>query len=227
MKKVVTIIFVLFVGFICVRFLLQNKDTVTGQITEVGSDISPLKDPSLINKVESNNKVKKEMTTAILNTSKGEITIEFLREDAPKTVENFVKLAESHFYDGIKFHRVIKDFMIQTGDPLTKDEAKMPLWGTGGPGYKFADEINSKSTLYTTIGYKKGIVAMANSGPNTNGSQFFIMHQDVPLPPAYTIFGKVVSGQDVVDKIANVKTVNPGVNDRPVDPVIINSITLK
>jgi cyclophilin family peptidyl-prolyl cis-trans isomerase len=128
------------------------------------------------------------------------------------------------FYNGIKFHRVIKGFMIQGGDPLTKDDAKMDMWGTGGPGYKFADEIDAKSTLYTKGGYAKGTVAMANSGPNTNGSQFFIMTEDYPLPPLYTIFGYVVSGQDVVDKIANVKT---GPSDRPISPVIINSVTIK
>ena len=113
--------------------------------------------------------------------------------------------------------------MIQAGDPLTKDDSKTALWGTGGPGYQFADEIDPKSDLYVKVGYMKGILAMANSGPNTNGSQFFIMNETNPLPPLYTIFGKVNTGQDVVDAIANVKT---GANDRPVDAVIINSITL-
>ncbi|HEV7424291.1 MAG TPA: peptidylprolyl isomerase, partial [Candidatus Paceibacterota bacterium] len=134
-----------------------------------------------------------------------------------------IKLATSGFYNGIKFHRVIRGFMIQGGDPLTKDDSKMALWGTGGPGYAFPDEINETSPLYST-GYKKGIVAMANSGPNTNGSQFFIMTADYPLPSSYTIFGKVTSGQDVVDKIANVKT---GTGDKPIDPVIINSVTIE
>ncbi len=167
--------------------------------------------------------INKKTTMATLSTNMGDIKIEFFEKDAPKTVENFKKLANEKFYDGIKFHRVIKDFMIQAGDPLTKDESKASMWGTGGPGYKFADEIDPKSDLYTKIGYKKGVLAMANSGPNTNGSQFFIMHVDYPLPPAYTIFGKVVSGIEVVDKIASVKTL-PG--DRPVDPVIIKSIKL-
>src|SRR6185436_614561 len=132
------------------------------------------------------------------------------------SVANFLKLAKEGFYDGVKFHRVIKGFMIQGGDPLSKDDSKISSWGTCGPGYKFADEIDPKSDLYTTIGYKKGTVAMANSGPNTNGSQFFIMHEDYNLPPLYTIFGHVVAGQDVVDKIALVKT---GANDRPVEAV--------
>ncbi len=105
--------------------------------------------------------------------------------------------------------------MIQGGDPTGT--------GTGGPGYKFADELNPSTQSYKD-GYVRGVVAMANSGANTNGSQFFIMHADYPLPPLYTIFGKVTSGQDVVDKIANVKV---GPNDRPVDPIIITSVTLK
>ncbi len=166
----------------------------------------------------------KKIMNATLHTNKGDIQIEFFDTDAPNTVANFTKLASEKFYDGIKFHRVIKGFMVQAGDPLTKDETKSAFWGTGGPGYKFNDEINPQSDLYAKVGYKKGILAMANSGPNTNGSQFFIMHADYPLPPLYTIFGKVTAGQDVVDKIANVKT---GPNDRPVDPVVINSITLK
>ncbi|MDE2399963.1 MAG: peptidylprolyl isomerase [Patescibacteria group bacterium] len=160
---------------------------------------------------------------ATLHTSMGDIKIEFYNTDAPKTVANFTKLAGSNFYDGVKFHRVIKNFMIQGGDPLSKDDSKMALWGTGGPGYSFADEINPQSDLYKT-GYKKGIVAMANSGPNTNGSQFFIMTANYPLPPAYTIFAHVVAGQDVVDKIGLVKT---GANDRPIDPITIKSITLQ
>jgi cyclophilin family peptidyl-prolyl cis-trans isomerase len=164
-----------------------------------------------------------QMTTATLHTNKGNITIELYATDAPNTVDNFTKLAKSNFYDNVKFHRVIKGFMIQTGDPLSKDDSKMPLWGTGDPGYKFADEINADSGVYKT-GYKKGVVAMANSGPNTNGSQFFIMHENYPLPPLYTIFGKVVSGQDVVDAIALVQT---GANDRPVDPVTIQNITIQ
>ena len=163
------------------------------------------------------------MTHATLHTTKGDITVEFFPTDAPNTVANFIKLAGSGFYDGIKFHRVIPNFMIQVGDPLTKDDAKMSLWGTGGPGYSFADEIDPNSTLYKT-GYKKGIMAMANSGPNTNGSQFFIMTADYPLPSSYTIFGKVISGQDVVDTIATVPTSQ---SDRPITPIVIQSITLK
>ncbi|HEV7702440.1 MAG TPA: peptidylprolyl isomerase [Candidatus Paceibacterota bacterium] len=177
-----------------------------------------------INNVDNTKKMTKETTEATLKTNMGSITFEFYAKDAPNTVVNFEKLAKEGFYNGTRFHRVIKGFMIQSGDPQSKDDSKASLWGTGGPGYKFADEINAQSDLYTKTGYKKGIVAMANSGPNTNGSQFFIMTEDYPLPPLYTIFGRVTSGQDVVDKIALVKT---GANDRPVDPVTIESITLK
>lgn len=153
------------------------------------------------------------MSTALLETNYGNIKIEFYSDDAPKTVENFTTLAKKGFYDGLTFHRVIKNFMIQGGDPSGN--------GTGGPGYKFADELNS-DTLREQ-GYKKGIVAMANSGPNTNGSQFFIMVANVPLPYQYTIFGKVIEGQEVADKISLLPT---GSNDKPASPVIINKVTL-
>ena len=184
---------------------------------------STVEETQNINNVD-NKKITKEMKSATISTNMGSITIEFFSSDAPKTVENFTKLVSDGFYDGVKFHRVIKGFMIQGGDPNSKDDGKMATWGSGGPGYKFNDEIDAKSDLYTKVGYQKGIVAMANSGPNTNGSQFFIMHADYPLPPLYTIFGKVVAGQDVVDKIALVKT---GANDRPIDPVVIKSIILQ
>ncbi len=174
--------------------------------------------------VNNNNLDTTKAMNATLKTNKGSITIEFFDKEAPKTVANFVKLANDGFYNGIKFHRVIKGFMIQAGDPLTKDDSKKDYWGTGGPGYKFADEIEPKSDLYAKMGYAKGVVAMANSGPNTNGSQFFIMHEKYPLPPLYTIFGRVTSGQDVVDKIANVAT---GAGDRPLEPIVIESVTLK
>jgi cyclophilin family peptidyl-prolyl cis-trans isomerase len=122
----------------------------------------------------------------ILKTTKGEIKFTLLTDDAPLTVSNFVFLVSNHFYDGLTFHRVEPNFVIQGGDPKGN--------GTGGPGYKFADEPVKRS-------YSRGIVAMANSGPNTNGSQFFIMLKDTPLPPAYTVFGEVTSGMDVVDQI--------------------------
>lgn len=121
-----------------------------------------------------------------IKTNKGNIVFELLPKEGPKAASNFVYLAKQKFYDGLTFHRVVPGFVIQGGDPDGN--------GTGGPGYSFEDDKVS-------LPYKKGIVAMANAGPNTNGSQFFIMLEDNPLPPAYSIFGRVVSGQEVVDKI--------------------------
>jgi len=162
---------------------------------------------------------EKKVMQATLNTSEGDITIEFFEKQAPKTVENFLTLAKAGFYDGIKFHRVIKGFMIQGGDPLTKDDSKMAMWGTGGPGYKFADEIGANNRNDV------GTIAMANSGPNTNGSQFFInVNANNFLDPKHTVFGKVVAGMDVVTKIENTPT---GQNDMPITAVVIKSITIK
>ncbi|MFA7395049.1 MAG: peptidylprolyl isomerase, partial [Candidatus Paceibacterota bacterium] len=129
-----------------------------------------------------------------LETNLGEIQFETYPADAPETVANFIKLANEGYYDGLIFHRVIDGFMIQGGDPncspeLSKRPATGPC-GTGGPGYQFKDELNPETTSYQA-GYQKGVVAMANAGPNTNGSQFFIMLADTPLPHDYTIFGKV------------------------------------
>jgi cyclophilin family peptidyl-prolyl cis-trans isomerase len=147
--------------------------------------------------------------TAKIDTTAGEITVEFYAAGAPQTVNNFVFLAGEGFYDGVIFHRTIPGFMIQGGDPTGT--------GTGGPGYRFRDEFHSKTT------YRRGTVAMANSGPNTNGSQFFICHDNVGLPNAYTIFGEVTDGLDVVDTIAQNPT---GPQDRPFEPVTINSIAI-
>ncbi|MBP6866581.1 MAG: peptidylprolyl isomerase [Candidatus Pacebacteria bacterium] len=155
---------------------------------------------------------------ATLHTSKGDITIEF-NEATPKTVENFVKLSKEGFYNGTKFHRVIKGFMSQGGDPLSKDDSKSAYWGTGGPGYSFNDEITAtnKNDKYT--------ISMANSGANTNGSQFFINATNNNfLDTKHTVFGKVVAGMNVADAINNVAT---GPNDRPVEAVVITSVDLK
>ena len=155
---------------------------------------------------------------ATLHTTKGDITIELFEKDAPNTVANFVKLAGEDFYDDVKFHRVIKDFMIQGGDPFTKDDTLSDRWGTGGPGYKFADEIHAHNRN------EPGTIAMANAGPNTNGSQFFINVADNSfLDTKHTVFGKVVAGLDVVTAIENVPT---GFGDRPSEPVSIESISL-
>lgn len=152
------------------------------------------------------------MHTITLKTNFGEIAFETYDSDAPRAVQKFIALAEKGFYNNLTFHRVIPGFMIQGGDPSGD--------GTGGPGYEFEDELNPQTESYKA-GYQKGVVAMANRGPNTNGSQFFIMLADYPLPNNYTIFGKVTSGQEVVLKIGSVKT---GADDRPVESVIIQSV---
>ena len=160
--------------------------------------------------------------SAVVKTNLGDITIEFFGADAPKTVENFIKLANEGFYNDTKFHRVISGFMIQGGDPLSKNDVDRARWGTGGPGYQFEDELNSSTKSYQ-VGYQRGVLAMANAGPNTNGSQFFIMHKDYGLPHNYTIFGKAISGIEVVDAIAAVATDS---NDGPLTPVVIEQIII-
>ena len=160
---------------------------------------------------------------AILQTNKGDITIEFFEELAPNTVANFTKLAREGFYDGVKFHRVIKGFMIQGGDPLTKDDSKMALWGTGGPGYSFADEIGPPNNSQNKN--NPGTISMANSGPNTNGSQFFInVAPNNFLDGKHTVFGKVVSGMEVVKDIENTPT---DLSDKPLSAVFIKSVSLR
>jgi cyclophilin family peptidyl-prolyl cis-trans isomerase len=156
--------------------------------------------------------------TAIIKTNYGEIKLELFFNLAPNTAANFVKLAEDGFYDGTKFHRVIKDFMIQGGDPLTKDDSKKSDWGRGGPGYVFEDEIHSQNN--NSI----GTIAMANSGPDTNGSQFFInTFNNYYLDQKHTVFGKVTEGMDVVRAIESVATDS---SDRPIEDVIVESIKI-
>lgn len=151
--------------------------------------------------------------TATLNTNKGIVKIELFTKETPITVNNFVFLARDGFYNGTIFHRVIKGFMIQGGDPKGD--------GTGGPGYKFNDEKITRN-------YTRGIVAMANSGPNTNGSQFFIMHKDTDLPKNYVIFGKVIEGLETVDKITQVPVTGNGMgeNSKPAEKIILEKVTI-
>ncbi|HMQ03472.1 MAG TPA: peptidylprolyl isomerase [Pyrinomonadaceae bacterium] len=156
--------------------------------------------------------------TAVIETTKGTIKFELLEQEAPKTTENFRLLSERNYYDGVIFHRVIPNFMIQGGDPLGEGYGGESAWGG-----KFDDEIDRESDLYAGV-YEKGTVAMANAGPNTNGSQFFIMHVDYPLPPNYSKFGRVLEGQDVVDSIATVER-NP--NDKPLEPVVMNRVYIE
>ena len=156
---------------------------------------------------------------AVIKTNLGDITLELFSSDAPVTVANFAKLSREGFYEGVKFHRVIKDFMIQGGDPLTKNDAQKELWGTGGPGYKFKDEI------YAGNRNLSGTIAMANAGPDTNGSQFFINTKDNNyLNQKHTVFGKVTEGLEVVQAIGNTPVDE---SDCPVEPVVINSIEIQ
>jgi cyclophilin family peptidyl-prolyl cis-trans isomerase len=150
------------------------------------------------------------MTSATLQTNHGAIEIELYDEDAPTTVENFLKLARDGFYDGVIFHRVIPDFMIQGGDPTGT--------GSGGPGYQFKDEFNQHKV-------DRGALAMANAGPNTNGSQFFIVTADACpwLDGKHTVFGRVTGGMDVVEAIEATPT---GAQDRPIDEVVIESVAV-
>jgi len=150
------------------------------------------------------------MTSATLHTSEGPIEVELFPNEAPKTVENFTKLAKDGFYDGLKFHRVIPDFMIQGGCPQGT--------GTGGPGYSFEDEFNDHKVV-------KGALAMANSGPNTNGSQFFIVTAEATpwLDGKHTVFGQVTSGQDVVDRIS---LADRDGRDMPTTPITIDRVEL-
>jgi len=154
----------------------------------------------------------------IMTTSLGEITISLFSKEAPKTVANFISLATDGFYDDTRFHRVIKDFMIQGGDPLSKSLEFKEKWGGGGPGYTFEDEFNNKKI-------KRGVLAMANSGPNTNGSQFFIVTIEEAgwLDGKHTVFGKVIDGMDIVDKIEESSTDE---KDRPIEDVFVRSVVV-
>jgi peptidyl-prolyl cis-trans isomerase A (cyclophilin A) len=161
-----------------------------------------------------------DITTAVFTTNQGQFTIEFDHDKAPNTVSNFITLAQQTpgFFDGQRFHRVIEGFMIQAGDPNSKDVAKKALWGTGGPGYMFADEFSDLSNV-------AGTISMANAGPNTNGSQFFInVNDNIFLNGKHAVFGRVIAGMDVVMKISKVET-DP--SDKPLEDVIIEKIELK
>lgn len=185
-----------------IKLATQGKGLITGPFGEIAQE-----------ELEQNK-------FALLETNKGNIKIELDTKNTPKTAANFEILAKKDFYNGIKFHRIYKDFMIQGGDPNSKNDNPDDD-GTGGPGYKFDDE--------KVVGdYTRGVVAMANSGPNTNGSQFFIMHADYALDKNYVIFGKVVEGMETVDAIANtpVKNNSSGEPSQPLESVVINKVTL-
>jgi len=159
---------------------------------------------------------------ADIETDKGTVEIEFFPNDCPKAVENFRLLAEHGYYDGLTFHRIVRGFMIQGGDPAGDGSGGESAWGGA-----FADEIRKDSPLYQA-GYSRGIVAMANSGPDTNSSQFFIMLKDYPLPPSYVIFAKVTRGMEVVDALADTPTTagSDGEASKPVTPPVMRKVTI-
>ena len=202
---------------------LPITDTTTNTNNQASVQLTTTTNASSTNATNTNmnNTENKSANTVTLNTTMGVIVIE-LSKDKPITTSNFTKLTQSKYYDGVKFHRVIDGFMIQAGDPNTKDDTNKETWGQGGPGYNIKDELTGKEK------YTVGTVAMANtSRPNTGGSQFFIMLTDYPLPPSYTVFGKVVSGLDNVLKIGKVPTELKGIADRPIKDVSITTAVAK
>lgn len=203
-----------------VYFLVQKYPTGTYQESDTFTPDTQ-GDVSMVNTGPENILEEGKNYSAVLHTDQGDILVELFEDKTPITVNNFVSLANTGFYDGVRFHRVIKEFMIQAGDPLSKDDTQMASWGSGGPGYKFDDEPFDGE-------YTRGVIAMANAGPNTNGSQFFIMHQTNQLPKNYVIFGTVSddASMAVVDRIATseVEANSSGEVSKPVTPITINSV---
>jgi len=187
----------------------ETKAQIDKTTTTIGEDMS---DKIYDNQPEMNINTNSSYT-AVIKTNLGDMTVEFFTDDAPITVNNFISLSKDGYYDNVIFHRVISGFMIQGGDPSGTGHGDYGKY----PGYKFDDELNNQRP------YEKGILAMANAGPNTNGSQFFIMHVDYPLPYSYTIFGQVVDGFDVIDKIASVETDSA---DKPITDVLISTVEI-
>jgi cyclophilin family peptidyl-prolyl cis-trans isomerase len=249
MKKIIFFLFLTFILSGCSgtdkKLSFTEKDTginvptneadIARRINEINNGATPKVKPtgkSTANNTSNDNQMPaqneankinledlaKEFNYAIIKTNLGDIKVSFYAAASPLTVNNFLNLAKQGFYNGVKFHRVIRDFMIQSGDPLSK-EADKTRYGSGGPGYKFQDEINANKLV-------KGSLAMANSGPNTNGSQFFIVTKESTpwLDGKHTNFGYVVDGLDVAMKIDSVKTDE---NDLPLEDIIINSIELQ
>lgn len=212
-------------------FLQQNIDLPQVQVNETGTTDTLKKSnapqttktiptATTTNPATTTMQVPEKITSAVITTNKGVIEVTFA-QDTPETVKNFATLALNHFYDGTRFHRVIRDFMIQGGDPLSKDIANKNRWGTGGPGYSFKDEFHAGDTL------PQGTLAMANSGPNTNGSQFFIVTSIAGTPwliGKHTVFGHVTKGLDIALKINDLQTDGA---DRPLQDVIVEKIEIK
>lgn len=220
MPKVLLIVLVIIAAGVGVFFLLPKStgDPQAGVKPAPSARTDKIAPPANTTARPATTPTDFSRVQAMMETNLGTVKLEFFATDAPKAVENFIRLSEKGYYNGLAFHRIIKDFMIQGGDPTGTGAG-----GTSIFGDKFEDELNPNTDSYKA-GYKKGVVAMANSGKNTNGSQFFIMLKDTPLPHDYTIFGRVVAGQDVVDKIGDSIT-DPETN-RPIKPVIIQKITI-
>jgi len=207
-KTAVVIVGILFVIIIVlVMFLLQPSQTKNESGVQLKTSL-----PVTEQKTKPTISIDmKKSYQAVIKTTEGEITIKLNAKETPITVNNFVTLSKKGYYSNTIFHRVIKGFMIQGGDPKGD--------GTGGPGYQFNDES-------FTGDYKRGTIAMANAGPNTNGSQFFIMHEDYDLPKNYVIFGQVVKGIETVDKIATAPVEQSGEGSKPVNPVKVLSVSI-
>ncbi|MEK7190126.1 MAG: peptidylprolyl isomerase [Patescibacteria group bacterium] len=216
-KVLIGAIIILVVGSAAFFLIFGDKKEVAKDVVMPIEKIETETPLAVSETKKEENLIIKQNTMSIvkIKTNKGDISLELFSTDAPKTVENFITLAKKGFYDGVIFHRVISGFMIQGGDPTGT--------GAGGPGYQFADELNPETPSYKN-GYTRGTVAMANAGPNTNGSQFFIMHKDTPLPHAYTIFGKVTAGMETVDAIA-ASQVNS--SDKPLEDVIMSKVEVE
>jgi len=236
MKNLFLILVVMFALTACSQTTTQTSDDSSNYDSETAKKQS-VSDDEKTN--QSNKKTKnmanvekenfidlaKEYSSVIFKTNMGDVKLKLYSKESPVTVNNFLNLAKNDFYDGVKFHRVIKNFMIQSGDPLSKDDSAKNRWGTGGPGYAIEDEFIKGLTN------KRGTIAMANSGPNSGGSQFFINVIDntrldwdkEPAMSKHPVFGEVIEGMDIVDEISKVKTL-PG--DKPVEAVIIEDIEL-
>lgn len=191
-------------------FLKQNPSTDKDNVDKRGD----------AEEITKNNNQDKDMKgDVVLKTSMGDVVIDLFEKETPKTVENFLALARSGFYDGTRFHRVIEGFMVQGGDPLSRDLTKESSWGTGGPGYQFKDEI------VPGLSNVVGTLSMANAGPDTNGSQFFInVGDNVFLDGKHAVFGNVLEGMDVVLAMSRVNTKGKGAIDSPIEPILLNQI---
>lgn len=196
----------------------SSESTMTPPSTNQEQTMTTNEQGLVMTRTETNSD-SKNGPIAVMKTTKGDIKIQLFEEATPNTVKNFVDLASSDFYTGTIFHRVIPDFMIQGGDPLTKEQREnVAVHGTGGPGYRFGDEINLHSNV-------RGTLSMANAGPNTNGSQFFINVADNTfLDGRHAVFGEVIEGLDIADQIVNAET---GPNDHPVNDIEILAIEIQ